>query len=107
MKLLTAEIEDPNVQENFKRIERAFEDQKMLKGSWQFFDLSFDQAIIKKPFAHNFKFIPKDVIQTYISGTGIVTWEYDSFDRNSIYVTTSGPVKVRAFVGLYNERSET
>lgn len=105
MKLLTTEIEDPNVQENFKRIERAFEDQKILKGSWQFFDLSFDQAVTKKPFAHNFKFIPKDVIQTYISGT--VTWEYDSFDRNSIYVTTTGPAKVRAFIGLYNERSQT
>lgn len=107
MKLLTSEVQDPIVQENFKRIERAFETQKMLKGAWQFFDLSFDAAVSSKPFAHGFKFIPKDVMQTYVSGAGTVTWEFDKFDQNFIYVTTTGPVKVRAFIGLYNERSQT
>jgi hypothetical protein len=107
MKLLTAEIDDPTIQENFKRIERAFEEQKILKGNWQFYDLSFKQAVTAFPFAHNFKFTPKDVLQTFISGAGLVTWEYSMFDRKNIYVTTSGPCEVRAFVGLYNERSQT
>ena len=106
MKLLTVEIADPNLQENFKRIEQAFQDQKILKGSWEFFDLSFPRAVTKQQFAHNFKFVPKDVIQTFVRGAGEVVWEYDLFDRTYIYVTTTGPVQVRAFVGLYNERSQ-
>jgi hypothetical protein len=105
VKLLTAEIEDPNIQENFKRIERAFEDQKILKGSWQFFDLDIKQAVTSQAFAHNFKFVPKDVLQTFASAP--VTFEVAKFDKTYIYVTTSGPARVRAFVGLYNERSET
>jgi hypothetical protein len=107
VKLFTVEIEDTYIQENFKRIETDFNSQKILNGSWEFFDLNFKAAVVKQPFAHTFKFIPKDVLQTYIKGTGTVTWEYSSFDKDYIYVTTSGPVNVRAFVGLYNERSKT
>lgn len=107
MKLIIQGVEDLLAQENFVRIEEYLNSQSILKGAWQFFDIDLDQAYTKKPFAHLFKFIPKDVIQTYKSGVGDITWEYDSFDRNCIYVTSTAAVKVRAFVGLYTERSRT
>lgn len=105
MKLLTSEVVDPISQENFKRIERAFNEQKILKGSWQFFEINIAQAVSGQPFRHNFKFIPKDVLVVYSSGAH--TFDVADFDQEYIYVSAPAPVVVRAFVGLYNERSDT
>jgi hypothetical protein len=105
MKLLTSEVLDPVTQENFKRIERAFNDQKILKGSWQFFEFNITQAITSQPFRHNFKFTPKDVLVIYSSGPH--TFEVAEFDQENIYVSAPAPVVIRAFVGLYSERSDT
>ena len=104
MDLRLQELEDPIVRENFTRVRDEVNDQPFLRGKWRFVELTFLAAVTNFEFAHNLGFIPKDVIQTSLTGAGALTWNYSSFDRTSVSITTTGACVVRAFIGTYFER---
>lgn len=101
--LLLKEITDQYIQENFLRITDFFKKQKMLQAEFTHFELVFSSAVTNFKFRHNLGFQPKDVIQTSSIGAGVLTWNYDKFDAQFLDITTTGAVKVRAFVGSYQE----
>ncbi len=106
IKLLVKEIKDPLIQENFKRLELELNlYQPMLRGEWQFFIITLTSAVTNFLYPHNLKFMPKDVLQTSITGTGALTWNYAKFDKTNLNITTTGPCVVRAFIGSYHEGS--
>lgn len=98
-------IKDPQVTEALQRINSFLSRQILLNGEWKFFELTFSIAVDNFKYPHGLKFIPKDVIQTYISEDSAVIWNYNEFDRANLDITVSSPCTVRAFIGRYEEGS--
>lgn len=101
--LIFKDIPDDYVRENFIRIKRFLVAQPILRGEWKFFEIDFSQGADNLKFPHGFSFMPKDIIQTSIIGSGLVTWNYDLFDATNLDITVSEACTVRAFVGAYGE----
>ena len=101
--LILKNVEDVIIRENFFRLQKFLNDFPLFKGSWKFFELTFDAAVTNKQILHGLGFIPLDVIQTSVRGAGTLTWDYDLFDRDYLVVTTTGACTIRAFVGAYRE----
>ena len=102
--LLIHEIEDEYIQENFVRLNTFISDQPFLKGRFQHFEIEFGAAVTNLRIQHRLGFQPKDLIQTFLTGGETLTWNYDLFDSKYLDVTTSGPCKVRAIIGAYEEQ---
>jgi hypothetical protein len=103
LKLYVVEVTDKPSQDNFRRIEQEFRDQKILRGGWKFFEITFSAATTNFRYPHKMTMTPKDVIQTRITGTGALTWNYARFDQDFLDITTTGPCSVRAFIGTFAE----
>jgi len=107
--LFVEQIEDSATRENFRRIVRAFKEKPFLKGDWRFVTITFTGTVTNFKYAHGLSFTPKDVIQTSITGSGAVTWNYSKFDKTNVDITVTGtvsatnPTVVRALVGIYTE----
>jgi hypothetical protein len=102
-KLLISEINDPYIRDNFRRIEDILRSESLLKGSFKFFEIEIDGAVTNLKYSHNLGFVPKDVIQTSITGSGSLDWNFPNFTKDFLDITTTGPVTVRAFIGTYQE----
>lgn len=102
--LRLAEITDPILRENFRRIQEGLTELAFLKGKWRFVEIEFKGALADQPFAHGLGFAPKDVLVTSVLGSGSVTWSYSKFTREHVYLSSTGPVTVRAFIGSYYEK---
>lgn len=102
IKLFLERITDANVRQTFETLDRFLKTRKML-ADMQFFELSFDAAVTNMPFVHTLGAVPKDVIQTRITGAGVVTYNYELFTERFISISTTGPCKVRFFVGTHKE----
>lgn len=102
-RLLQLEIKDEYTRRNFEFLQKLLNTFPLYLASFQFVELEFDAAVSLFEYKHNLGFIPKDVIQTSLIGTGTVTWVYDQFDKENLIVTATGPCTVRAFVGSYQE----
>ncbi len=102
---LTDENEDAIalVRENFRELKKFIELEPFLNGEFKHYSLTFDVAVTAIPFQHRLKFVPKDIIQTFLTEGVTITWLYDSFDRETISFTTSGPCTLRFFVGRYQK----
>lgn len=98
---LSKDIEDESSRDNFKKLQDFLSSIPLLKGDFKFFEISVSSAVTNFKFKHNLSFIPMDVLQTYVSGGVSVTWNYDSFDRTNVDITTDGATTIRAFIGRY------
>ncbi len=81
---------------------------ELLKGEFQFFELTFtnDDTALKIP--HNLGFVPFDFIVTRTVGTGSLTLNYlqmdkDFFNFKLTGTSTSDPLVVRFFAGKYEK----
>lgn len=97
------ELKDQYLETNFRRLNEYLFNQVILRGEFKFFELTFPAAVTNQRVKHFFNFVPKDIIQTSLTGGSTLTWNYDEFDREFLNVTTSGPATVRAFIGRYKE----
>jgi hypothetical protein len=94
-----ASIDDKKIRDNFEEVGREFRDSPIIAGTWQFFEKSFPAAGSYKVF-HKLGFTPKDVIQTFSSGAGTITYNYSSFTREYVDVTVAGgAISVRFLAG--------
>jgi hypothetical protein len=99
--LLVKEMQDAYVRENFLRIQEFIRNLP-LEG-FKHFEITFTEKQANKKVAHGLSFKPKDVIQTSITGSGSVTWNYATFTDKYIDVSSTGPCVVRAFIGSHEE----
>jgi hypothetical protein len=106
MKLFLKEIPDTYARENFQRLQDTLKNDPLRRGGFKFFELEIAGAVINLKIMHKLGFTPKDVIQTGVTGSGTLTWNFSEFDSQFLDVTTTGPVTVRAFIGTYREGSE-
>lgn len=95
-------IDDLITRKNFITISEFINDQGILRGKFKFFIVTVTGAQTKFKFSHNLGFMPQDVIQTSVIGSGAVTFNYSIFDSTYLYLTTTGTVTVRFFAGVYS-----
>lgn len=103
--LLNKEIEDQHVRENFVRIKRELEAQQILSGFWRFFEVDFTETGVKLPFKHNLSFVPQDIIILSREGSQNLYFNYDDFDSENIYVTSTRPCRMRFLAGRYDDKA--
>jgi hypothetical protein len=99
------DISDKYTRENFFRLQKFFEIYPFFKGNFKHFEFDLQAAVVGHRIKHGLGFKPLDLIQTSVIGSGAVTWLYAEFDTTNLVVTTTGPCKIRAFVGAYREDS--
>lgn len=102
--LLNKEIEDAYIRENFVRIKRELEAQQILSGFWRFFEVDVTQTGVNIPLKHNLSFVPRDIILLSKEGDQNLYFNYENFDNTNIYVTTTGPCRVRFLAGRYEDK---
>lgn len=100
VKFALQKLEYDDLRTNFQLIQEVLRTQKLLQ-TWEFFDVSVDAATTAKKIRHGLGVVPKDIITTRL--TGVLTFDYDLFDKQFIYLTTTGPARARFFVGTYKE----
>lgn len=105
IRLFTKEVAERFSRENFFTLSGYLRDEPFRKGNFKFIEIVTPVAVTAKKFAHNLNFQPLDVIMLSVRNpdTAAVTWHYDSFDRESIVVTTTSACTIRAYIGRYTE----
>ncbi len=102
--LLENNIEDPNAQENFRRIKTFLRDTPIMKSGFFFRTFDIPAGLVTNfKFRHNLDFQPKDVIVTSITNNATVTWHYEQFTRNFIVLTVSAATTIRVLLGAYKD----
>lgn len=97
--LILKDIDDPYVRENFFRLKNFFASQVFFDGDFKLFDVSIPAAATRFKIKHGLTFIPVDIITLSVSGDFNFYFRFQEFDRDNIYVTTDGPVRVRFLAG--------
>lgn len=91
------------VKENFQRLEDWLGQEIITNAGWRLIQLTFkSDGTFSIPHGQNF--VPSDIIQTSIKGTGAATIDYDETDGQNIFITTSGtspadPLILRLLIG--------
>lgn len=101
LKLYFREILDQFSKENFRRLEENDENDQIKKAQWEFKEITFTTAVTNFKYAHHLDFVPRDIIQTSITGVGSLTFNYANFDETNLDITTTNACVVRFFVGRF------
>lgn len=100
-------IEDPYVLENFKRLKIFLRDNALFKFGFIYKTFEIPAGLTTNfKFKHNLNFVPKDLITTAVSNNAVLTWHFDTFDKDFVYLDASAPCSVRVLLGSYKDESE-
>lgn len=102
LELLLRDIKEQVVRDNFERVKDLFDKLRILDGDWRFFDVDLPTAGLNE-IKHRLTFAPKDIILLSAVGDQAFFFKYQNFDRDHIYIYTSGPVRLRFFAGVLTE----
>lgn len=102
-RLHVREITDRPTSESFENLNDFLREESPLLG-FSHVEITFTQAVNNFRYTHKLGYAPKDIIQTRLTGTGTLTWNYSAFTAEFLDITTTGPCVVRAFVGTYQEK---
>ena len=97
------EVQDPVAKENFNRVREYIQEDVFDRFEGKHFEIDLGGAVTNWTYPHHLGFQPKDIIQTSLTGAGALTWNYDSFTREYLNITTTAACTVRAFIGRYEE----
>lgn len=92
------------IRNNFNILEETLDKAITTRFEGQFLDLEFTAAVTNQRVSHGLGITPKDILETsrFTPGSATpatVTYLFETFDSNYIYITTSGAVKIRFFLG--------
>jgi len=95
-------IDDINTRQAFQYTRDYLDSIPFIKGNFVLFDMQFKSDIVQQLIPHNLGILPLDVIQTYLTGTGSISFVYNKFTDTNLAITTSGtnasdPLRVRFF----------
>jgi len=100
-KLLRTQVDDPYVQENFKRLGDFARQDAIIGCNFQFLSLTVPAAGVNQKLEHNLNFKPLDVIILSNSTNATVVLNYSLFDETFINLNSSGPTVLRLLLGRY------
>ena len=98
LKLLTKEIPDTHIRENFQRLNDLVREQVPLLG-FKFFEFNLKAG--KQTVRHGLGFQPKDVIVSHVSPEATTTWHHSETTTKDLAVTASAACRVRVFLGTH------
>lgn len=94
--------DQPYVQDFFKTLQNAVNSEPILTTGFKFFQITVPSAATNQVYPHNLRFIPKDILLTFITEGASVTWHTNDFTDSNLYFTTTGACTIRAFIGTYS-----
>lgn len=97
--LVLKDISDTHVRENFFRLQRFVNDQIIFDGDFKLFDITIPSKLTSFKVAHGLTFIPSDIIVVSSFGNFNFYFRYQDFDKDFMYITTNGPVRIRFLAG--------
>lgn len=76
----------------------------VINAGFKFFQLTFKSNVTAQAVPHNLGFLPSDIIQTSLVGTGTLSFNYKNFTDKNLIITTTGtstsdPLIVRFLAG--------
>ena len=95
-------VQDEASRDNFDVIQQRIEDNALLKFDAKFLIFSVN-ASGTHLIGHGLTGKPLDLLVTAKTGSGNYTFLFDEFDKTYIKLSTTGPVKIRCFVGTFAE----
>lgn len=101
--LNTRDVGDLVLKRNFQNLVEYFATQSQLI-DFQFLEYEFSGYQTGVKVRHSLGYTPKDVIVSHLSGSGLVTFNYDQFDSNFVVISSTGPALVRFFTGTQSNR---
>lgn len=103
IELILKDITDVYVREDFFRIQNYFNNSSFFDGDFSFFEIEIPSANSSFSAKHGLSFIPQDVIILSVIGNHNFGFIYDLFDKDRIYISSSGPCVVRFLLGRLNK----
>ena len=102
------DIKDEATRRSLQWVKDYLEQIELLKGQFQFFELTFKRNDVGLKIPHSLGFVPVDFIVTSTVGTGTLTLNYNKMDKEFFNLTTAGtsasdPLVVRFFAGRYQK----
>lgn len=102
--LILKDIEDIYSRENFFRLRNFIAAQVIFDGDFKLFDITIPAKSAKFKVKHGLTFIPADIITLAIEGDYNFYFRYQDFDRDNMYITANGPVRVRFLAGKLKDQ---
>jgi hypothetical protein len=94
------ELSDQYAVENFSKLKEFLVSESPWVG-FRFFEVEFKAAATNFDFNHNLAFQPKDAILTFASNSAVVSFQYDSFTKDTVRLTVSAACIVRFLIGAF------
>lgn len=105
--LILKDIQDPYVRENFFRLSNFVNQSIFFDGDFKFFEVDIKAADINFKIKHALTFVPTDIFFLAVTGDHNFYFKYQDFDRNFIYVSASGPCRIRFLAGRLSENARS
>lgn len=102
------DIKDEATRRSIQWIKDYLDQLELVKGDFQFFELTFSRDDTNLKITHNLGFVPMDFIQTSLKGTGTIVYNYSKMDSTNFDLTIAStsladPLVVRFFAGRYKK----
>lgn len=98
MELLTKQIENEYIRQNFERIESLWNDLVFAQGDFRFYEFRIDGAQEAFKLYHHLGFNPNDIFITKAIGSNF-EWNYEGFTDEYVTIKTTGDLYLRAIIG--------
>lgn len=103
--LILKDIENnPWIRENFFRIQKFMNSVVFSDQTFKVFNVDIKAADTSFKIPHGLAFIPEDIIVTHVEGDFNFYFRYQEFDRDNLYVTAAGPVKLKFLAGSFKSQ---
>lgn len=103
--LILKDIQDQYARENFTRLTKFINAQDLFTGDFNFFDVTIPGANDSFAVPHGLTFIPEDIIALSAFGDQNYYFRYQDNDRTNIYISNSGPVRLRFLAGRLSDKA--
>jgi hypothetical protein len=98
MDLITKQIDDKYVRQNFEKIEALVNDAVFLQGNFKFFEFRVTGAQEEFKLYHKLGFNPNDIFVTKAIGSSF-EWIYTGFNSDYLTIKTTGDLYLRVIIG--------
>jgi hypothetical protein len=98
------DIKDQRVRESLQWMYEYMLAEPLLKGKFDFFEITTKGAVTALKIPHNLGFLPKDIIKTSEIG-GTTAFLYSQFTTQYVVITTSAALTVRFYGGSYESEN--
>lgn len=101
LKLPFGSIQDLPTRDIIQKITDFLNANVLMDGTFRFAEIEFLGAVTDYKFKHNMKFVPKDIVLVSKDTENWVIFSLNELDTENIYITATGPAKVRFYMGSY------